>query len=108
MPAFSPETDVDELKPVIEWMLPGLLGMLGGLVSYFYPPSTEMRFHFWLFVSKILLSFFVGKVAGEFIALDNTFRSGYIMLLGFFAYPVMGIAEVKLKAWVEKFSPGAQ
>ena len=96
----------DFIMQAIAWSVPGWLGMMGGLVSYFYPPSTELRFHAWLFIGKLLLSFFVGKVAGEFIALDNTYRTGYIMLLGFFAFPVMGEVEKKLKAWLEKFSPG--
>ncbi|WP_263264046.1 hypothetical protein [Pseudomonas sp. RIT-PI-S] len=95
-----------ELIPLaLAWSQFGLLGMLGGLVSYFYPPSTEMRFSWKLFVSKLVISFFVGKVAGEFIAADNQFKSGYIMLLGFFAYPVLGVLEIKVKAWVENFNP---
>lgn len=97
----------DILKNALAWLLTGLLGALGGLVSYFYPPSTEMRFSWWLFISKLILAFFVGKVAGEFIPVDNQYRSGFIMLLGFFAYPVLGVIEVKVKAYVERFNPGA-
>lgn len=64
----------------------GLLGLLGGLASYFYPPSTEPRFSIWMFVSKLVAAFFGGKVFGEFIATENNFKSGYIMALDFFAY----------------------
>lgn len=60
--------------------------MLGGLASYFYPPSTEARFAWRALIGKLVISFFIGKVAGEFIADENTFKSGYVMLLGFFAY----------------------
>lgn len=93
------------IELILSWSQFGLLGMLGGLVSYFYPPSTEMRFAWRYFISKLVISFFVGKVAGEFIAVDNQFKSGYIMLLGFFAYPVLGVLEIKVKAWVENFTP---
>jgi hypothetical protein len=93
------------LAVALAWSQFGLLGMLGGLASYFYPPSTEMRFTWRYFISKLILAFFAGKVAGEFIAIDNQFKSGYIMLLGFFAYPVLGVLEIKVKAWVENFTP---
>lgn len=93
------------IELVLSWSQFGLLGMLGGLVSYFYPPSTEMRFTWRYFISKLILAFFVGKVAGEFIDPANQFKSGYIMLLGFFAYPVLGVLEIKVKAWVDNFTP---
>lgn len=89
----------------LAWSQFGLLGMLGGLVSYFYPPSTEMRFSWKLFISKLLISFFVGKLLGEFVPPNNEYKSGYAMLLGFFAYPVLGVLEIKVKAWVDNFTP---
>lgn len=94
------------LTRVLEWSAVGLLGALGGLASLFYPSSVEMRFTWFAFCSKLVLAFFVGKVAGEFISGDNQYRSGVIMLMGFFAYPVMGVAERKLKAWLESINPG--
>lgn len=93
------------IELVLSWSQFGLLGMLGGIVSYFYPPSTEMRFTWRYFISKLILAFFVGKVAGEFIDPTNQFKSGYIMLLGFFAYPVLGVLETKVKAWVDNLTP---
>ncbi len=44
-------------------------------------------------------------MAGEFVANENNFKSGYIMLLGFFAYPVLAVLEVKVKAWVDAYNP---
>ena len=65
-----------------------------------------MRFDWKTFVGKLVVAFFVGKVAGEFIDVSNQYRAGIIMLLGFFAYPVLGVLEVKVKSAVERFSPG--
>ena len=93
------------LKPVLLWSQFGMLGALGGLASYFYRPSTEARFAVRTFISKLVISFFIGKVFGEFIADENTFKSGYIMVLGFFAYPVLAVMEVKVRTWVDKMTP---
>ncbi|WP_426199014.1 hypothetical protein [Pseudomonas sp. DC3200b2] len=86
------------LELALSWSQFGLLGVVGGVASYFYKGSTEPRFSLRFFISKLVLAFFVGKVAGEFIAADNQFKSGYIMLLGFFAYPVLAVLKVKVKA----------
>jgi hypothetical protein len=96
-----------DLSPesILAWSQFGLLGMFGGLASYFWPPSTEMRFEWRMFLGKLVISFFLGKVAAEFIAVDNTYRSGLIPVLGFFAHPVLGIIETKVKAWVSHFNP---
>lgn len=93
------------IQGALIWSQFGWLGLLGGLASYFYPPSTEARFSCRYFISKLVVSFFIGKVSGEFIANENNFKSGYIMMLGFFAYPVLAVLEVKVKAWVETFKP---
>lgn len=93
------------LGAVLAWSQFGLLGLLGGLASYFYPPSTEPRFSLWMFVSKLVAAFFVGKVFGEFIATENNFKSGYIMALGFFAYPVLAVLEGRVRNLVDKFLP---
>lgn len=89
----------------LAWSQFGFLALLGGLASYFYPPSTEARFSAQRFVSKLVAAFFIGKVFGEFIANDNTFKSGYIMVLGFFAYPTLAVLENRVRAMVDKFMP---
>lgn len=96
------------MEKLLDWALVGFLGMLGGLASLFYPGATSMRFDWRTFVGKLVVAFFVGKVAGEFIDVSNQYRAGIIMLLGFFAYPVLGVLEVKVKSMVERFSPGGQ
>ncbi|PVZ19940.1 MULTISPECIES: hypothetical protein [unclassified Pseudomonas] len=87
------------------WSQYGWLGVVGGVASYFYSKSTEPRFDVRMFVSKLVLAFFVGKVSSEFIPSTDTYKSGYIMLLGFFAYPVLAVLEVKVKGWVENYNP---
>jgi len=88
---------------ILLWSHFGLLGTLGGLASYFYPPLADVRFAWRTFIGKLVTSFFVGQVAGEFIADDNTFKSGWVMLLGFFAYPVLAAFEIRVKDWINIF-----
>ncbi|MBD1553614.1 hypothetical protein [Pseudomonas typographi] len=95
----------DYLIQPIAWTQFGVLGVVGGIASYFYSGSTDPRFTARMFISKLVLAFFVGKVAGEFIPDANTYKSGYVMLLGFFAYPVLAVLEVKVKGWVENYNP---
>ena len=37
--------------------------------------------------------------------MTNEYRSGYLMVLGFCAYPVLGMLEVKVKGAIERFNP---
>lgn len=96
-----------DLSPesILAWSQFGLLGMFGGLASYFWPPSTDMRFEWRMFLGKLVISFFLGKVAGEFLSVDYAYRSGLIPVLGFFAHPVLGVIEIKVKAWVKTVNP---
>lgn len=93
------------LIQALAWSQFGLLGMLGGVASYFYPPSTETRFSLRYFISKLVISFFIGELAGEFIPAENSVKAGWTMALGFFAYPVLSVLELKVKAMVENFNP---
>lgn len=95
----------DYIALALAWSQFGWLGVVGGVASYFYKGSTDPRFSLRFFISKLVVAFFVGKVAGEFIAAENQFKSGYTMVLGFFAYPVLAVLEVKVKGWVEKYNP---
>lgn len=93
------------LEQAIAWSQFGLLGMFGGVASYFYPPSTELRFEWKLFLGKLIMSFFVGRVAGDFIPDAYQYKAGIIPVLGFFAYPVLGVLEQKVKDLVSRYHP---
>ena len=93
------------LEAILLWCMPGLLGGFGGVISYFWPPTTEMRFSAKSFAIKFLSAFFVGKACGYFIPMTNEYRSGYLMVLGFCACPVLGMLEVKVKGALERFNP---
>lgn len=96
------------LEGFLIWCMPGLLGALGGLASLAFRGPNSPPFTLGLFLSKIIASFFVGTVAGVFLAQDNTERNGWILLFGFFSYPVLTAAERRAVEFIDKFMPGAK
>jgi len=96
------------LQTALQWSLPGLLGAIGGLASLGFRKPNSPRFTAGLFFSKVITSFFVGIVAGEFITPESSLRNAYIYILGFFSYPVLTIAEKRVKSILDKVMPGEQ
>lgn len=99
------------ITAVMEWAKVGLLATFGGAASYVYLAVTKQRqFVWWAFLANLFIAFFVGKVFGEFIPATNPNRSGYLMLLGFAAYPVLGVLEAKVVAYLQARTdlPGKQ
>lgn len=97
---------MDPIETLLAWALPGLIGMLGGLCSLGYPGPVKAKFTIGFFVSKLLAAFFVGKVTGDLAPHDATWRSALILTSGFFAYPVLGVLERRIKDLYERFLPG--
>lgn len=97
------------LHELLVWALPGLIGALGGLCSlgYLDKGSKPVKFTAGLFLSKVMAAFVVGKVVSEFLPPDSQARSGVILLFGFFAYPVLGILESRLRGLLERLLPGS-
>lgn len=95
------------LHELLAWALPGLIGALGGLCSLGYQGSKPVKFTAGLFLSKVMAAFVVGKVVSEFLPPDSQARSGFILLFGFFAYPVLGILESRLRGLLERLLPGS-
>lgn len=99
------------INAVMEWAKVGLLGAFGGAASYVYLAVTKNRnFVWWTFLANLFVAFFVGKLFGEFIPATNPNRAGYLMILGFTAYPVLGIVETKVIAYLQSRSdlPGKE
>lgn len=88
------------------WCLPGLLGTMGGLASLAMRRANSPPFTLGLFVSRVVLAFFVGTLTGELIDDENKLRTFYILIAGFFAYQVMVIIESRLKATLDRILPG--
>lgn len=90
------------LTAILEWAKVGLLGAFGGAASYVYLAVTKDRkFNVWTFLANLFVAFFVGKVFGTFIPADNPNREGFLMILGFTAYPVLGIVEAKVLSYLK-------
>lgn len=94
------------LETVVLWSLPGCLATLGGLASVFYKDAVSVKFTWYWFVGKLIMAFFVGTVMNQFLPPDLTGRSGWIMVGGFFAYPVMAAFETRIKPLVDTVKPG--
>ena len=100
---------MDYLRELGELVKLGLLAMFGGLASYLYIMVTKNRQFRWLtFGTNLFLAFFVGESIGGFIPPDSTNYAGWIMLLGFCAYPVLGRVETKLLAYLDARATGGQ
>lgn len=97
------------LHALLAWSLPGLIGALGGLCSlgYLEKGRNPPKFSAGLFLSKVMAAFVVGKAVSEFLPPDSQARSGIILLLGFFAYPVLGILESRIRGLLERLLPGS-
>lgn len=88
---------------------PGVLGTLGAIANWAYvsvtQPTRPMKIG--LFFCNVIVSFYVGIVAGAFIGADNIYRDGIILVCGFCAYPLLGLIEANFKtiveAWLNKW-----
>jgi fluoride ion exporter CrcB/FEX len=91
----------DFLHTLNTWMHLGLTAMFGGLASYIYVMVVKGRkFRWFTFLANLFLAFFVGKALSGLIPPDSPNFSGYVMMLGFCAYPLLGTVEAALMAYV--------
>ncbi len=72
----------------------GLLASFGAVANYFYATWMQGKPFVWkMFIANIVLAFFAGNMAGEFIAPETKFRDGIIMACGYCAFPLLAIFE---------------
>lgn len=97
------------LREALEWVKLGLLAMFGGCASYLYNMVVKNTpFRLVTFLINLLISFFVGKMMGGFIPETTLNYTGWVMMLGFCAYPVLGLVEAKfLKYMDSRLTPGS-
>lgn len=88
------------------WGQLGILGAFGGIANYYYLNVTKNRKFLWgVLFANIILAFFLGKVLGSFIDEGNEFRDGIVMLIGFFAFPIINILEARVVAFIDRLLP---
>lgn len=91
----------------------GILASFGATAKYLNVTVLRRKPFVWaVFFGNIAIAFFAGNLAGEFVdaMTDHVdglarFRDGIIMLTGYCAFPLLDIAESKLKVWAERFNP---
>lgn len=94
------------LEEAVSWGQLGFLGAFGGIANYYYLTVTKNRKFLWgLLSANIVLAFFLGKVLGGFIDESNEFRDGIVMLIGFFAFPIINVLEARVVAFIDKLLP---
>lgn len=94
------------LEGAMGWGQLGILGAFGGIANYYYLNVTKNRKFLWgVLFANIILAFFLGKVLGSFIDEENEFRDGIVMLIGFFAFPIINILEARVVAFIDRLLP---
>lgn len=96
------------LNELLVWVRLGMLAMFGGAASYVYlMVKNNTPFRWFTFIANLFLAFFVGKTFGGFIPETTSNYTGWVMMLGFCGYPVLGLAEEKFMAYLAtRITPG--
>lgn len=90
-------------EKIIESIITGTIGSVGGIAYYLYRISNGERFRGSLFLINAFLSFFIASVAGEFIPEEMKYKYGLIGFVGFFALEIIKLAEKKLPFLFDRF-----
>lgn len=96
------------LEGYLLWANPGFLGAMGGIANYYYLNITRNRRFVWgALLANVVLAFFLGRALSGFIPGVGETRDGLVMLVGFFAFPILHMLEAQVVALVERiFKPG--
>ena len=80
----------------------GVLSLIGGIANYFYYNEKHgKRFTVAAFVTNIVLSYFIGMIAGDWLP-ESDHKYGIIMVCGFCCYPILGLIEHNVKKLIDK------
>lgn len=98
------------LRDALDWIKLGMLAMFGGAASYVYMMVVKNRqFRWFTFGANLFIAFFVGKSLGGFIPESSINYTGWVMMLGFCAYPALGVAEAKVLKYLDsRIAPGSE
>lgn len=94
------------VEEALSWGHLGILGAFGGITNFYYLNATKNRKFLWgVLCANVILAFFLGKVLGGFISEENEFRDGIVMLIGFFAFPIVHVLESRVVAYLDHVLP---
>lgn len=92
---------IDRLLEMTQY---GLLASFGAIANYVYATFMQGKPFVWkMFFANIILAFFAGNMAGEFIAPDTNYRDGIIMACGYCAFPLLAIFEAVVLSKFKEF-----
>lgn len=86
----------------LTWSHPGILGAIGGVANYYYLNVTKNRKFVWgALLANAILAFFLGRALSGMLPLEEgETREGLVMLIGFFAFPILHALETHVVAMV--------
>lgn len=86
---------MEHLEQVATFLLGGIYAAFGGMVHFLYQTSKRpgSPFSWLMFIINILVAFYVGQVAWDFLPNGTPSKGGLIMLAGFLAYPILDFFE---------------
>lgn len=87
---------------IVDFMLIGLLSLLGGIATYVNQIIKGKREFQWLqFTAHCVLAFLVGNMISPFIPASMEHRDGILMLAGFISPQIMTLLEAKASKFFE-------
>lgn len=102
----TPEKVLRLIEGAVSWGQLGLLGAFGGVANFYYLNATKNRKFIWgVLVANVILAFFLGRAVGGMIPHDNPIRDSIVMLVGFFAFPIVSVLEHRFIAFLDRVLP---
>lgn len=72
----------------------GTIGAFGGTAHYVYQAARKGRsFNGWGFIANVFLAFSVSTALVLWVGVDSDKREFYALVTGFFAYPILDLAD---------------
>ena len=97
-----PFNDPNVLKSLIGILISGLLGLVGGIATFFYEVDKGKRKFTWLgMLSMSVVAFVVGAIAGEFIPNGENYY-GLTMVVGVNAYPFFNFVQRQAAKYIKR------
>lgn len=101
-----PEKILSLVEGAISWGQLGILGAFGGVANFYYLNATKNRKFLWgVLLANVILAFFLGRAIGGMIPQENPVRDSIVMLVGFFAFPIVHALEARFIALLDRLLP---
>ncbi len=91
-------------KTLLGILVSGLLGVIGGIATFFFEVDSGRRRFTWLgMLAMSVVAFVVGAIAGEFIPPGKNYY-GLMMAAGVNAYPLFNFIQKRVARYIRNHS----